>query len=70
MITFQVEGEGEIAGVGNGNPADVSSFQLPQKKVFHGRGLVIIRPNGKSGKINLVAKAKGLKSGQIEISSR
>lgn len=70
LITFKIKGEGEIAGVGNGNPADVSSFQLPQKKVFHGRGLVIIRPNGKSGKITLEATAKGLKSGQIEISSR
>lgn len=70
LITFKIKGEGEIAGVGNGNPSDVSSFQLPQKKVFHGRGLVIIRPNGKSGKITLEATAEGLKSAGIEILSR
>ncbi|MEP7319920.1 MAG: glycoside hydrolase family 2 TIM barrel-domain containing protein, partial [Panacibacter sp.] len=40
LIKYHVEGNGEIAAVANGNPADVSSFQQPQKKVFHGRGLV------------------------------
>ena len=75
LINYQVSGNGEIAGVGNGNPADVSSFQQPQKKVFHGRGLVIVRPKGNAnpggaGKITLKAKAKGLKEAMILIATQ
>jgi beta-galactosidase len=67
LIKYHVEGKGEIAGVANGNPADVSSFQQPQKKVFHGRGLVIIRPKSNAGNILLKAKATGLAEGSIII---
>jgi beta-galactosidase len=70
LIKYHIEGKGEIAGVANGNPADVSSFQQPQKKVFHGRGLVIIRPKGKPGKIILKAEANGLIGTQITITTR
>ncbi|CAN5465276.1 glycoside hydrolase family 2 TIM barrel-domain containing protein [soil metagenome] len=67
LIKYHVEGKGEIAGVANGNPADISSFQQPQKKVFHGRGLVIIRPKSNAGNILLKAKATGLAEGSIVI---
>ena len=69
LVRYQVRGNGEIAGLGNGNPADMSSFQLPEKKVYHGRGLVIIRPKG-SGNIVLAAKAIGLKGAAITIISK
>lgn len=70
LIKYRVQGAGEMAGVANGNPADVSSFQQPQKKVFHGRGLVIVRSTDKAGKISLQAEASGLTSSQITISTR
>jgi len=66
-ITYRITGDASIAGVGNGDPADMSSFQQNHKKVYQGRGLVIIRPNGAPGKIILKAKAKGLAEGSIEI---
>ena len=66
-VNYTITGNGELAGVGNGNPIDVSSFQLPKKKVWHGRGLAIVRPKGMAGKIILTAKAKGLKDDSIEI---
>lgn len=66
-VNYAITGAGELAGVGNGNPDDVSSFQQPRKKVFQGRGLVIVRPKGQSGKISLTAKAVGLKECSIEI---
>jgi len=70
VIKYKVEGSGEIAGVANGNPADASSFQQPQKKVFHGKGLVIIRPKGNAGKIVLKAEATGLKETQVIINTQ
>lgn len=66
-INYQLSGNGELAAVGNGNPVDVSSFQQPKKKVWHGKGLAIIRPKGTPGKIILTANAKGLKEGTVEI---
>lgn len=70
IVKYQISGNGQIAGVGNGNPSDMSSFQQPQKKVYRGRGLVIVRPNNTPGKITLKAEAKGLVSDSIEINSK
>jgi beta-galactosidase len=66
-ITYQLSGNATIAGVGNGSFDDASSFQQNHKKVYQGRGLVIIRPKGLSGKITLKANAKGLKEGTLVI---
>jgi len=66
-VNYQLSGNAELAAVGNGNPVDVSSFQQPKKKVWHGKGLAIIRPKGAPGKIILTAKVKGLKESAIEI---
>ena len=69
-ITYQLTGNATIAGVGNGNVADMSSFQQNHKKVYQGRGLVIVRPNGVGGKITLKASATGLKATSVEIVSQ
>ena len=69
MVNFQIEGKGEIAGVGSGSPTDQSSFQKPHKKTWHGRCLAIVRPLvEESGTIVLTASAEGLDSSTIEIS--
>ncbi len=70
LVKYQISGSGSIAGVGNGNPRDMSSFQKPEKKVFQGRGLVIVRPTEKAGKITLKAKAEGVKDGFLTIETR
>jgi beta-galactosidase len=70
LIHYQINGNGSIAGVGNGNPGDMSSFQKPEKKVFHGRGLVIVRPNEKEGVITLEASADGLKNAILKIKAQ
>jgi len=66
-IQFFISGSGEIAGVGNADPTDLSGFQKPEKKTFRGKCLVIIRPASKKGTINLKATANGLSEGQIVI---
>jgi beta-galactosidase len=70
VIKYIIRGNGELAGAGNGNPADMSGFQRPEKKVYHGRGLVILRPHGKAGNITLLARADGLKAAQLTIMTR
>lgn len=66
-ITYQLNGNATIAGVGNGSFDDASSFQQNHKKVYQGRGLAIVRPDGKTGAATLRASAKGLKDGLIKI---
>ncbi|MEZ4777304.1 MAG: glycoside hydrolase family 2 TIM barrel-domain containing protein [Bacteroidia bacterium] len=68
VVDFSISGKGEIAGVGSGSPIDMSSFQQPHKKSWHGKCLAIIRPIEKgSGIISLAASAEGLKGAAIQI---
>lgn len=69
-INYAISGNGEIVGIGNGCTEDLSSFQQSKKKVFHGKGLVIIRPKGSSGRIILKARAQGLTEDLIEIATK
>jgi beta-galactosidase len=66
-ITYSLTGNATIAGVGNGSFDDASSFQQPHNKVYQGRGLAIVRPNGKAGTATLTASAKGLKNGVVKV---
>jgi beta-galactosidase len=69
LIKYQITGNGTLAGVGNGNPRDASSFQEAEKKVFQGRGLLVIKPTGKAGDIRIVARGEGLKDGFLRVKS-
>ncbi len=70
QIQFEIQGEGHLAGVGNGNPRDMKSFQTPAVKTFRGRCLVILQPSGQPGSIQLSASADGLRSATVDIYSR
>jgi len=67
VVKFEISGNGEIAGVGNGNPSDMSSFKQSLKKTFQGKCLAIVRPVGLPGKIILKATADGLSEASVEI---
>jgi beta-galactosidase len=68
MVNFEVSGNGVIAGVGSGNPVDMSGFQQPKKKAYQGICLVILRPKATPGKIYISATAEGLKEASLKIS--
>lgn len=59
LVKFKVEG-GTIVGVGNANPVSLESYQLPQRKAWQGRCLVIVKSTEKPGNITLTASADGL----------
>jgi beta-galactosidase len=67
LVTFQIEGEGTITAVGNGNPISHESYQAPQRKAFHGLCLVVLKSKKKEGTIRLSASSSGLKSDTTEI---
>ena len=70
LVKFGIEGEGTIVGVGNANPVSLESYQLPQRKAWQGRCLVIVKSTGKPGIITLTASADGLPSSVVTIKTQ
>lgn len=70
QITFQVKGAGQIIGVDNGNPISVESFQGNKRKAFHGLALAILQSTEEAGIISIKAKARGLKSASLEVTTK
>jgi beta-galactosidase len=70
MVRLSVSGAGELAAQGSGTPNDPASFRAPIRKTFQGRCLVILRPLGSAGTIQLRAEADGLEASQIIVTTR
>ena len=70
MVNFEVTGSGKVAGVGSGNPRDMSSFQQPGKIAYQGICLAIIRPETTAGIISVRATAEGLKEASVVITTK
>jgi beta-galactosidase len=69
LISFEVEGPGSIAGVGNANPVSLESFQLFRRKAWRGKCMVIIKSDRIAGKIKVRATSQGLASESLDIES-
>jgi beta-galactosidase len=69
QVLFEIEGNGTIAGVGNADPVSLESYQLPQRKGWRGRCMVVIKSDTTAGKIVLKATSAGLRSAILEIES-
>lgn len=70
IVNFEVNGNGKLAGVGSGDPRDMSSFQQPKRKTYQGICLAIIQPETTPGKIFVKATADGLKEASLAINAR
>jgi beta-galactosidase len=70
LVKFEIDGPGTIAGVGNGNPVSLESYQTDSRKAWQGRCLVIIRSGSDPGKIKIRASAEGFPSAEISITSK
>lgn len=70
LVKFEITGPGSIAGVENANPISVESYQLPQRKAWYGRCLVIIKSGKKSGDIVLKASSPGVNSAEVIIKAK
>ncbi|MBK1832835.1 beta-galactosidase GalB [Roseibacillus ishigakijimensis] len=67
-LTFTVEGPGKIVAVDNGDSTSLESFQGNTRSAFNGMALVVVQSQrGKSGKITLTAKARGLTAASATI---
>jgi beta-galactosidase len=70
LLRFEISGPGEIAGVDNGDPTSLVSFQSPQMQAFNGLCLVIVRSKpGQAGPITLRVTSDGLEAATATITS-
>lgn len=67
QVRVSVRGAGTLAGTGNGNPMDVSSFQSGARKTFHGRAVAVIRAGTTAGPIILDVEVEGLPARQVRL---
>ena len=67
LVKFQIEGPGTIIGVGNANPVSTESYQLPQRKAWQGKCLVIIKSDLNAGEIVVKASVEGLKVAEVKL---
>ena len=70
LIHFDLEGEGQIVGVGNGDPVSLEPARGNERSAFSGMCQVILRSTHQSGKIILKASSLGLAYEKIEITSK
>ena len=70
QVKFNVEGNGFVAGVDNGNQISLERFKASQRKAFYGKCLVVVQNSGKKGTINLEAVSDGLNADIVKIKVR
>jgi len=66
-VVFEIQGEGQIIGVDNGNLASDEDYKGNRRKAFHGLCLAIVQSTVKAGRIQLTASSPGLKSSSVTI---
>ena len=67
LIKFKIEGEGIIAGVGNGNPISHEYFKANERKAFHGLCLAMVQSKRERGTIRFSAESEGLQAAEVLI---
>ena len=70
LINFEIEGQGAIVAVGNGNAATTELFQSNKRKAFSGQCMVFIKASREAGHINLKATSEGLTKAQVQVQTK
>jgi beta-galactosidase len=70
-VIFALDGPGEVVATDNGDATSFEPFQSPERNVFNGLAVAIIRAKaGQPGTIRVTAKSGGLKEATVKITSR
>jgi beta-galactosidase len=67
LIRFEIEGEGYVRGVGNGDPNSHESDVLPERKAFHGWCQVLITSRLGGETLTLQARSEGLQTATLPL---
>jgi beta-galactosidase len=69
QLKFNVKGNGTFRAACNGDATSLEMFHLPTMKLFSGKLVVLLQATNEAGEIELEVKGKGLKTGNIVVSS-
>ena len=69
MVTFSVKGTGRYRAAANGDATSLDLFHLPQMPAFSGQLTAIVQSGEQAGEVIFEAKAKGLKSAKLILST-
>nr|WP_319509481.1 glycoside hydrolase family 2 TIM barrel-domain containing protein [uncultured Draconibacterium sp.] len=69
LISFKINGPATNIGVDNGDPLDLASTKLNQRKAFNGKCLMILQSQKESGNITVEVAADGLESSIVKVVS-
>jgi beta-galactosidase len=67
MLTFAVEGPGEVIGVGNGDPSCHEPDKGTQRSAFMGLGAALVQAGRSPGAMKVKVSARGLEAGEITL---
>jgi beta-galactosidase len=69
LVHFKIDGPAINIGVENGDPLDLASTKINQRKAFNGKCLLILQSTNKSGEITVEVSSDDLESSKIELSA-
>jgi beta-galactosidase len=70
QVTFRVSGQGQVIGVGNGDPTSHESDRGSSRKAFSGLCMALVQSTKAAGVITVEASSPGLTPASVTISSR
>jgi beta-galactosidase len=68
-ISFNVEGEGKLTGVDNGDPSSHEDFKTNRRRAFNGLCMAIVQSTASAGSIRVTATSPGLTSASLTVNS-
>jgi beta-galactosidase len=70
QVSFRVSGQGQVIGVGNGDPTSHESDKGSSRKAFSGLCMALVQSTKAAGSITVEASSPGLTPSSVTISSR
>lgn len=70
LLSFTIRGDGQLAGVGNGNPNSHESDHAPARRLFAGRCQVLLRTKAGGRAMTLHARGEGLEEASVTLTLR
>lgn len=69
-VTFEVQGEGKLIGLDNGDMRSLEDYKGKTRKAFNGMCLAVVQSTARPGPIRVTATSPGLKPGSVTITAK
>lgn len=70
LVEFEIQGEGRLVGVDNGDPISHQDFRGRHIRAFQGRCLAMIQSTARAGEISVHATSPGIQTASVTLKSR